>query len=181
MRNPGRLRGTFATDAGMLCLWRREAFRKIRDYETWEVELCEDRDIRRHIRRGHFVPIGIGADGAFEVELRAGQSPELTDRESRYLVVSSKPYRFRSSGELHVSGLERVEGRPGRGTGRLGLPPGDYEVTVHLIGWDQEPGAKDRRGRPKPDALPDFVVLVKPRNRKTRTYRTRVDTFDRPG
>jgi hypothetical protein len=177
--NESRLRGAFMTDSGMLCLWQSAAFASIHDYDSWEEELLEDEDIIRHIQRGELVPINIRSDGSFEVEIRMGEKEALNEREKRHLLVSSMPYLFRSTGQLHVSGLEHVTAKPGSGVGSLQLKPGDYAVTIHLISWDEEPGSKDEQGKPKPDALPDFVVLLEPTSQKDRTYRTAVETFDR--
>src|SRR5437588_3878953 len=111
--------GEFATDAGMLCLWDPAAFAAVVDYDTWEDQLCEDKDIRRHIKAGHFVPINTnqGIDGAFAVHLRVGQAAKpaaLTDRERTYLLAESpQPYLLVSSGRVCVSGLEGVAGAPG--------------------------------------------------------------------
>ena len=39
--------GVYATDAGMVCLWNPVAFAGVVDYDTWEPELCEDKEILR--------------------------------------------------------------------------------------------------------------------------------------
>ena len=182
---PIHLGAVFATDAGMLCLWNPAAFPKVVDYETWEAELCEDRDIRRHIKAGHFVPVNTnrGIDGAFAVVLRVGDGKESatrTERESRYLLAESQPYLFDCSGRVCLSGLEHVEAQPGPQVGCVPAAPGEYLVTVHFIGWDEEPGMKDRRGRPKPGALPDFVVLANPQPKGRVRFGTKVHALDDP-
>lgn len=179
MASENRLRGTYWTDSGMLCLWQAAAFQGVHDYDSWEKELLEDPDIIRHIKQGEFVPINIRSDGVFEVEIRMGAAEALDEREKRHLVVTSMPYLFRSVGELHVSGIEHVTARPGDAVGTLRVAPGDYAATIHLIAWDEEPGAADEQGNPKPDALPDFVVLMQPALEKDRNYRTAVETFER--
>jgi hypothetical protein len=149
----------------MHCIWNGDAFSNINDYDSWEAELLEDIDIKRHIETGHFVPINIASDGAFEIEIRLGssqQKAELSDRETTYKVVSSEPYQFRSNGTLNVSGIECVSGEKDySAVGTVSLKEGEYSVTVHLVAWDEEPGMKDSEGRPRPEALPDFVVLVR--------------------
>ena len=55
-----------------------------------------------------------------------------------------------------------------------------YAVTVYLIAWDDEPGMKDKAGRPKPGALTDFVVLANPKPKKAVRFRTKLETFDPP-
>ena len=177
-----KLRGSYATDSGMHCIWDPASFSAIHDYDTWETELLADKDIRRHIQAGHFVPVNIQSDGVFNIEVRVGSAEEpsaLSDREAEYLVVSSEPYLFASNGALCVSGIEHVEGQPSDTVGSLDLASGEYAVTVHLIGWDEEPGMVAEDGTPKPEALPDFVVLVNPLAGDV-SFRTEVETFDQP-
>jgi hypothetical protein len=178
----GRLRRTFGTNSGMLCLWSKPAFAGIHDCDSWEPELCEDEDIIRHIEAGHFVPINICSDGVYEVELRIGSADEpaaITDRESKYLTVKSEPYLFRSEGELHVSGLETVCCNPdGDSASAVQLSPGDWDAVIYLISWDDEPGSKNADGSPAGHALPDFLVLVNPAVPGTE-YRTKVESFER--
>lgn len=172
-------RGTYATDAGMHCLWDQAAFQHVTDYDSWEKELLEDRDIERHIAAGHFVPLNLGDDGAMEVAVRVGSktAPAVLDaRESQYLIVGSKPYRLISSGTIGVSGLESVSVPVGRNVGSFALPPNEYAVTVHLMAWDEEPGMQTENG-PALGALPDYLVLINPSETGT-PYRTAVKTFD---
>jgi len=174
-----RLRGAYVTDAGMHCLWRPSAFASVRDYASWDRELGEDDDILRHIATADLVPITIGADGAFEIEVRvaATDSPALlSGRERTYLDAESEAYRFRSDGELCLSGIELVSADPDTNVGRLALAAGEYSVVVQLIGWDREPGMRTLDGRPSPDALPDFVVTVNPSGGR-REFRTDLRTF----
>jgi hypothetical protein len=51
------------------------------------------------------------------------------------------------------------------------------QVTIHMLDWDWEPGAKDEAGRPTAQALPDFLVLVSPE--PSLAYRAELETFDR--
>jgi hypothetical protein len=174
-------RGVYPTGSGMHCLWDQAAFAAVTDYDTWARELLDDRDIERHIKAGHFVPLNIGSDGAMEVEVRIGTSDsaaELSQRESKYLIVGSEPYRLHSSGSIGVCGIEHVAVPPEAGTGTVTLPPGEYMVTVHLIAWDEEPGMQTDKG-PAAGALPDYVVLVNPAAPGTR-FRTAVRSFDQP-
>ena len=176
------LRGVFATDAGMLALWDRQNFQAITDYETWEPELLEDEDIQRHILAGAYVPLYIHSDGAFGCEVRVGDTSApavLSTREQEYRFMTSQPYLFRSPGEAYLSGIEHVEGEPGQSVGRVTVAPGNYAVTVSMLEWDKEPGAKGEDGQPVADALPDFLVLL---NLVTgqEEFRTKVDTFDEP-
>ncbi len=179
-----RLRGTFITDSGMTCLWDPSAFADVRDYDSWEAKLLKDDDITRHIESGAFVPINIGSDGAYEIEVRVGAADNpavLSAREAKYLVAESEPYLFRSTGRLCVSGIEHVDGKPGKNVGALSLPAGDYAVKLHLIGWDCEPGMTNDGGTPKEGALPDFVALVNPRPPGATGFRLKLQTFPSPG
>jgi hypothetical protein len=179
-----RIRGTYMTNSGMTCLWNPAAFIDVMDYDTWEAELLEDEDIRRHIRAGAFVPINIQSDGVYEIEVRVGTAADpavLSEREAKYEFVASEPYLFRSTGRLCVSGIECVEKKPADGVGVLAIPRGDYAVKVHLIGWDQEPGMKRKDGKPKKEALPDFVAVMNPKPKGKTKFRTKVETFPPPG
>ncbi|MBI1325450.1 hypothetical protein GC170_19980 [bacterium] len=169
------------TDAGMHCLWNEAAFEGVSDYDSWEKELLNDADIRRHIAAGHFVPLNIGSDGVMSIEIRRGTSETpaaLNEREERYVIVASEPYLLRSTGRIGVSGIEHIEVPAGEIVGLLDLPAGDYAVRVHLIGWDEEPGMSTDDG-PAPDALADYVVLIDPAT-GDEPFRTELETFPSP-
>jgi hypothetical protein len=170
------------TDAGMFALWNPARFAAIDSYEAWEDALLEDEDIARHIRAGDLVPVNIGADGAFGFAVRTGPSETttLTSRERRYLGVSSQPYLYRSAGTACLSGIEHIWADPGPDIATLVIPAGPWAVTIHLIDWAAEPGARDQHGRPGPTALPDFVMLICPPEGDI-SYRTELQTFVRPG
>ncbi|MFD8080847.1 hypothetical protein ACFV4F_04015 [Kitasatospora sp. NPDC059722] len=172
---------TVATDAGMLALWSPAAFSGVVDHASWEPELSEEEGRLRHIRAGALVPINIRSDGAFGVVVRAGSAAadaRLTERESAYVVVSSKPYLLRSRGVACLSGIEAVAGEPWPDTVRLDLADGDHSVVVHLIDWEAEPGST-ADGKPSESALADFVVLVNPASAAASgPYRVATDTFE---
>jgi hypothetical protein len=171
-----------ATDAGMHALWNPARFAGITDYETWENALLEDDDITQRIRAGELVPVNIRSDGAFQFLVRIGtasQAPALTSRERQYLLVSSQPYLYLSDCTARLTGIEHICADPGPATLALTVPAGPNAVTVHLIEWDAEPGAKDAHGKPASGALPDFVVLISPGGTTGNPYRTRLQTFDR--
>jgi hypothetical protein len=165
----------------MHALWNPSRFTGITDYETWESELLGEDDITQRVQSGDLVPINIGFDGARQFLVRVGtgdQATALTSREKQYLLVSSQPYRYLSDGTAHLTGIEHIYADPGPGAPALNVPPGPSAVTVHLIEWDAEPGAKDAQGKPALGALPDFVVLISPENTTDSPYRTRLQTFD---
>jgi hypothetical protein len=173
---------TFATNSGMLALWSPQDFQNITDYDSWERELLDDTDISRHIQQGAFVPVNIQSDGSYQCVVRsasAGVSAKLSDRERRYLVVSSEPYLFRSGDTVAISGIEHISRSPDESAASFPLSAGDWAVTVHLIDWPSEPGAKSPDGNPTSTALSDFVILLNPATAETR-YRTKIDTFEKP-
>ena len=175
------MRKVVATGSGMFALWEKSAFANVVDYDTWESRLLEDTDIEKEIAAGHLVPINIHGDGVSEIEVRAGtqESPaSLSDRESRYITVSTPaPYFLRAKTILHFGGIEYVHVEPAPETGSVVLDPGDYQVQVHLIDWQQEPGMTNTDGSPVAGALPDFVVVINPISGQ-RPSRTSVNTFD---
>jgi hypothetical protein len=186
MTSTGDITGTSIaarTDAGMLALWNPARFSAIADYQAWENALLEDNDIAQHIHAGELVPINIGSDGAFGFLIRTGPSGTLTltSREEHYLVASSQPYLYLSGGIACLSGIEDISAAPGPAVATLPVPAGRCAVTIHLIQWDAEPGAKDQHGRPAPGALPDFIVLISSQPAEGTSYRGELQTFDRPG
>jgi hypothetical protein len=94
------IKAVVKTSSGMLALWDAEPFAGVVDYDTWEAELCLDEDIQSRVLAGDLVPINIESDGAFEVLVRYGSEPVLTEREIEHLVVSSEPYLLVSSGDV---------------------------------------------------------------------------------
>lgn len=173
---PNAYVATVSTDAGMLALWRGSAFT--------EVDGCDAREERVNgrlaeaIQTGELVPIGIQGDGAFGV--RVAVAPDrATERETRYAVVTSQPYLLiADGGPVFLSGVEAV-GDAKSSPVTLTLPAGRYAVRVTIVGWDEEPGARGRDGRPGPSALADFLVRITP-SAEDETFRTRQATFDPP-
>ncbi len=167
------------TDAGMFCLWDLDSFKDVVDYNSWSGRLESDESILDEIRKGTFVPINAGADGASEVLIRFDE--QLTERETTYRLVGSQPYLFVASGVACVSGIEHVDSTTANDSTSVGiiqLSPGKYDVTIHLIGWDEEPGMKLESGGPAEGALPDFIVTIVPA--KAATHRTEIMSFDPP-
>jgi hypothetical protein len=170
-----------ATNAGMFALWDAKTFEHITDYDSWEIELCEDEDIQKHVTTGAFVPIGIGSDGCFQFVVRAGnlsQPATLSNRETSLVVVSSEPYLLLTSGNIYISGIEKISGDYLEELSSIRLEQGKYTVTIHMLNWEAEKGAKDTDGNPSATALSDFVVLINPEDEKIH-YRQKIETFDR--
>jgi hypothetical protein len=172
------IKAAVRTESGMLAMWDAEPFADVVDYETWEDELCLDDDIQRHVRAGALVPININSDGAFEVLVRYGTSPELTDRETEHLVVTSDPYLLVSSGAVRLSGVEHVGWV--EDVVELAVGEGEHEVVLHIIDWAAEAGSTTENGDPSPHALPDFVALVSPATESDGPYRDEIVTFPPP-
>lgn len=173
---------TARTDAGMLALWNPARFAAITSDHAWEDALLQDQDLARHVQSGDLAPVNIGGDGAFAFTVRIGPPKDvaLTGREQRYLLASSQPYRYQSAGVACLSGIEDISPDPGPAVNTLAVPAGQCAVTIYLIDWAAEPGAKDHHGRATPTALPDFVILICPSPEETR-YRTKLQTFNHPG
>jgi hypothetical protein len=169
------------TNAGLCGLWQPERFLHITGLDAFEDEVADDSALERHIRAGAFVPINVGGDGAFQVELRGVESPgNLNSREQAYLLVSSEPYLLISEGSLELGGLEAVGSYSGAEKIQVPLDAGRYSVVVHLIDWEAEPGGRDERGDPSASALPDFIVEIFEERPGELKYRSKVETFERP-
>ncbi|MFC1759458.1 hypothetical protein ACFL2H_11940 [Planctomycetota bacterium] len=171
------IRQLCATDAGMYGLWDLESFQDVVDYDSWSRRLESDESILKEIGQGTFVPINVGADGASEILIRFDE--HLTERETKYRLVGSQPYSLVSSGAFCVSGIEHVDATTAAESTSVGvIPPsaGKYDVTIHLIGWDEEPGMQLESGGPAEGALPDFIVTIVPS--KTTAHRTKIMSFD---
>ena len=59
----------------------------------------------------------------------------------------------------------------------LNLPEGYYSVSVYLLAWDEELGAYMENGEISPDALSDFIVVIKSDANLENEYRIRINTF----
>jgi hypothetical protein len=165
----------------MFALWEKSAFHDVTDYETWESRLLEDSDIENEIAAGRLVPINIHGDSVSEIEVRVGTQAaqaSLSERESRHITVSTPaPYFLHAKTTLYFGGIEHVAADPPPETGSLAIEPGDYQVQVHLIDWQQEPDMVNPDGSPKLGALPDFIVVLNPVGNQ-RPSRVSVNTFD---
>ena len=101
-----------------------------------------------------FVPVYIFEDGCRSFTVRIDE--EITEREKQYICVQSiNPDRV-------------IE---------LDLPEGYYSVKTYHIAWDEEPGAVLENGEISPDALSDFVIIIKSDVDSEREYRTKINTF----
>ncbi|MGW7380052.1 hypothetical protein [Streptomyces sp. NPDC054794] len=178
---PRQISRTVRTDAGLCALWQTEYFTETGDPDDWDDWASDDELLVQAISAGALVPIGVGADGVFEVLIRWNLSgPGLTQRERRCLLISSESYFLASRGVVYVGGLEEAGDLPGRDANRIELPEGRHVAVVHLIDWKAEPESVGKDGRPLADALPDFVVEIRPEGESGKTYRTKSATFDRP-
>jgi hypothetical protein len=170
------MKQTHHTDSGMLCIWDYECFKHIHDYDSWDQELCEDKDISRNISKSNFIPLNLG-DGAFEVEVRFDKAKQLTDREKEYLLVPSHPYLLKTKGKVCLSGIEHVSGDITQNVTKFDLKPGEYIVQINLIDWNQEPDAVDPDGSPTDLALPDMIVFISEYDQTEMEFRTEIETF----
>ncbi|MET0842879.1 MAG: hypothetical protein ABWY23_03465 [Mycetocola sp.] len=160
----------------MCALWQPERFEHIKDYEDWEKELIEDEDLERHVSEGTFVPLYLRADVVFDVVVRP--SAGLSEREERFRLGSSDPYRPISRGNIAMGGLEHV-GETTEDTKTFPLAAGTYSVIAHFIDWNAEPGSLGPDGAPTSDALPDLVIELHEEREPEPIYRTSLDTWAR--
>lgn len=164
------------TDSGMWALWDYKAYKNIDAYEKWEPLFCEDESIKKQIEQKSFVPIYIFEDGcrAFTLKING----ELTEREQKYCCVRSEEYLFYSDGKAVLSGIDHIDAGVTEDEAIVfDIPKGYYSVSVYLLSWDEEPGAYLENGDISPDALSDFVVLVRADADIKKAYRQRINTF----
>ncbi|GAA0285008.1 hypothetical protein ACKI1I_00310 [Streptomyces turgidiscabies] len=162
-------------------MWQTEYFTENGEPDDWDDWASDDELLVQAISAGALLPIGVGADGVFEVLIRWNFSGSgLTERERRYILVSSESYLLTSPGVLYIGGLEEAGDLPGRDANRIDLPGGRYSATVHLIDWKAETESVGKDGRPLEGALPDFVVEIRAEEGGGKVYRIKSATFDRP-
>ena len=127
------------------------------------------------------MPINIRSDGAFQFLVRVGTRPVPRADQPREGIPNGllEPYLYLSDGTACLSGIEYIGADLGPTMTTLAVPAGPCAVTIHLIEWDAEPGAKDARGDPAPGALPDYAVLISPGGATANPYRIQLQTFDR--
>lgn len=164
------------TGSGMWGLWDYDTYKKIDNYEKWEPLFCEDNDIKKQIEKNRFVPIYIFEDGCRSFTLKIDN--ELSDREQKYVCVKSEPYLFYSNGKIILSGIECINKEVSEQDAIiLEVLKGFYQVTIYLLSWDEEPNAYLKDGTINPNALSDFVVILKSNADEKKKYRLRVNTF----
>lgn len=164
------------TASGMWGLWSYNEYKHIDDYDKWEPLFCEDEDIVKQIKSHNFVPIYIFEDGCRSFTVRVDE--ELSEREKDYISVQSEEYLLRSTGKVVVSGIDEISQILSLGNViELNLTEGYYSVSVYLLVWDEEPGAYMENGEISPDALSDFVIIIKSNANLENEYRTRINTF----
>ena len=164
------------TSSGMWGLWNYNTYKHIDDYDKWEPLFCEDEDIVKQIESHNFVPVYIFEDGCRSFTIRVDE--ELSEREKRYVCVQSEEYLLKSTGKIVVSGIDEInkEISPNNVI-ELDMQEGYYSVKIFLLAWDEEPGAYIENGEINPDALSDFVVVVKSNADLKGEYRTKINTF----
>lgn len=164
------------TSSCMWGLWNYNTYKHIDDYDKWEPLFCEDEDIVKQIESHNFVPVYIFEDGCRSFTIRVDE--ELSEREKRYVCVQSEEYLLKSTGKIVVSGIDEInkELSPNNVI-ELDMQEGYYSVKIFLLAWDEEPGAYLENGEINPDALSDFVVVVKSNADLKGEYRTKINTF----
>lgn len=164
------------TASGMWGLWNYDTYKHIDDYNKWDSLFCEDEDIVKQIESHYFVPVNIFEDGCRSFTVRIDE--EISEREKQYICVQSEEYLLKSTGKVIVSGIDKIDQniRTDR-VMELDLPEGYYSVKIYLIAWDEEPGAYLDNSEISPDALSDFVIVIKSGVDSERGYRTKINTF----
>lgn len=165
------------TSSGMWALWNYDTYQNIDSYEAWEPLFCEDKDIEKQISQNTFVPINIQEDGCYSFTVRVNEP--LSDREEKHLTVKSEEYLFHTDGKAVLSGIDHIYASVSEDHCIcFDLPGGYYSVIICLIDWEQEPNAYLPDGSISPDALSDFVVLIKSeQNIENNKYRNSIETF----
>lgn len=164
------------TNSGMWALWDYETYRSVDEFDKWEPLFCEDGDIAKQIEKKAFVPICIFEDGCRNFTVKIDE--ELSERERNYICVKSEAYIFHSNGRVILSGIDDINTAvTAKEAILMDLPEGYYSVSVYLLSWDEEPGAYLEDEKVSPDALSDFVVLLRSNADKAGTYRKRINTF----
>ncbi len=126
---------------------------------------AHDFAVAREFLAGTLVAVETGADGGYTVRLTDGG---LSPREETY-ALAARVFRLRvRHGRLYVDGgdglpyegrLDNPEDYPDRW---ITLADGAYQVTVHVLAWDEEPGALAAGGQSAADALPSYVAVFAP-------------------
>ena len=164
------------TMSGMWAVWDYEAYKFVDDYDKWEPLFCEDEDIIKQIDKNTFVPIYVHEDGirAFDVKI----DEDLNEREKKYIITKSEPYLLNSTGRVHISGIECIASNVRTDEAiTVELEKGCYSVQIYLIAWDDEPEAFLSNGEVSPNALPDFIVVIKSNPDMDYNYRKELETF----
>ena len=169
-----RLVASLPTDSGMHGLWNPEAFKAVCDFDTWARNFVEERDIRRHIAAGAFVPIYVHSDGAPLIDVRVGsaQAPATYEPVAQARVERrSQPYLLVSSGMVGISGIEYINAYSDDGARFLKLPAGRWVAEILEV----EP--QEGLDKELADKVPNFVVLLNPEPAQRPDYSQDVDTF----
>lgn len=164
------------TASGMWGLWNYNTYKHIDEYDKWEPLFCEDADIVKQIESHIFVPVYIFEDGCMSFTIRVDE--KLTEREMAYICVQSEEYLLKSTGKVIVSGIDEINQKlSSNNVIEMDLPEGYYSVKTYIIAWNEEPGAYLENGEISPDALSDFVVVIRSNANLEREYRTKINTF----
>jgi hypothetical protein len=169
---------TLATSSGMWGIWDYETYKNISNYDQWSRYFEEDNNIVQQIINNHFVPINIGSDGVFEFNIKMNEN--LTDREKKYVIASSEPYLIKSNGILKISGIEYIDKNIREEQCiSVKIEPSMYSVIIRLIDWKQEMGMVQSDGKPKKEALSDFIIEISENICQNKNNNISLKTFGR--
>lgn len=92
--------------------------------------------------------------------------------------MQSEEYLLKSTGKVIVSGIDNIDHKISSDRViELDLPEGYYSIQIYLVAWDEEPGAFLANGKISPNALSDYVVIIKSNADPKGEYRTSINTF----
>lgn len=166
------LAAPFTTDAGVLAVFDPKLVQhRMRQPSTWWREAAV-LDLPE-LLDGKLAVFPLGHEGSFAVRVTL-EAAALPPEEQPLSVGSVAGLGVAvTSEDLFAGAAERLPGDgvgdrvveiPG--TGKFWkVPPGEYDVTVHVLDWRRRKEFFDEEGEPLPHAPADFVVQLQPRAR----------------
>src|SRR5579871_3244731 len=163
----------FETDVAVLAVFEpRVVQHRMRQPSTWWRE-GSVLDVPE-VLEGKIALFPLGEEGTFTVRPTLDAAAPLLESEKPLLVgtasglgvlVVSGDVFFGAAERLPGDGIgDRIVALPGTGT-FLEVPPGEYDVAVHVLDWRTKKSFFDEDGEPLEAAPPDFVVVLSRREK----------------
>lgn len=172
MADDPRRATSFSTDLATLAAFDPKVLApRIRQPSTWWRGKASPADVDE-VKQGKVALWPIGDEGTYSVRLGLAAETPLSEDEKALVRGDVKGLGLHvESGDVFVGAAERV---PGDGLGDrivalpgigafVRVPPGSYTALVHVLDVRSDPRFFDDEGERRPDAPPDFVVLLSPR------------------